>query len=472
MRPGGTPGVSSVVAPTGAPTQSKQGAGPMSSCSGGSRRWSRLGGPARLVAGFGLAGIPSAAPADAITIAAAAVPATTVEILAQPNASDLAEVRPQLQRTDFSAALTAAELSRGERDLLMALFDDYRGTLLSLAAGLEAERIAAGRDRYDDAIAGRLRLSAEELADLRRRIAMADLGIWAPASAALEDLLEICGLSLGDASAARFAARTDTIRRAAYLAGLAGGDADRTEAGESVDLERLVLQAADAELAGIPAAPIEAALGDWVAAIDPILGDVAGTIREARVLRRIARTDRDPRAMAAADDRLVAAWERLHTPLEAAAARVEQVARDGGGESAATAWRERVRRAMFPWLAGGPHRAELSVEWIERNIGDPAMVAAARGVLAEWRARRADCEERTVALVLEARRQMRRVVHPRVMLDLLEGGPAAEVFREMLRISGETELVDRDAEATIGADLSPEDRRRMQAAVRVLILRN
>ena len=437
----------------------------MNRSSDGSGRWSRGGVVMGLAVGLGLASSPAAA-------AGATAGATAGFATVQPNASDLADVLPQLQRTDFSAALTAAELSRGERDLLMALFDDYRGTLLSLAAGLDAERIAAGRDRYDDAIAGRLRIPSEELAELRRRIALADLGIWAPASAALEDLLEICSLSLGDASAGRFAARTAVLRRATYLGSLSGGDGDRTEAGESVDLERLVRQAADAELAGIPAAAIEAAVGQWAAAIDPILADAAGSIREARILRRIARTDRDPRAMAEADDRLVTAWERLHTPLEAAAARVEQLARDGGGEVAATAWRDSMRRAMYPWLAGGPHRAELSVQWIERNIGDPAVAAAARGVLADWRARRADCEERTAALVLEARRQLRQVIHPRATLDLLGGGQAAEIFREMLRLSGETELVDREAEAAIGADLSPEDRRRMHAAVRVLILRS
>lgn len=403
--------------------------------------------------------------------AAGALTTTTVAAtITQPNASDLVDVVPQLQRTDFSAAMTAAELSRGERDLLMALFDDYRGTLLSLAAGLEAERIAAGRDRYDDAIAGRLRLESGEIADLRRRIAMADLGIWAPASAAMEDLLEICLLSLADGPASRFAARTPMLRRAAYLAGLAGNERDRTEAGESIDLIRLVLEAADAELAGVPASSIDAVLRDWADAVDPVLGGAAEAIREARVLRRIARTDRDVRAMAEADERLLSGWQPLHAALEAASTRLEQLAREAGGEAAATAWRDRVRGAAYPWLAGGPHRAELSVEWIQRNLGEAAATGA-RDVLADWRLRRAECEERAVALMLEARRQLRRVVHPRVTLELLDGGRAAEIFRELLRLSGETELVDREAEAAIGADLSPEDRRRMQSAVRVLILR-
>jgi hypothetical protein len=421
-----------------------------------------------LVAVVSLAGMTGLAGGLA-SVAAASAHAGAA--LAQPAASRLADVAPRLERTNFSAALTDAELARGERDLLMALFEDYRSGLQEIASDLEARRIEAGRDRFDDAIAGRIRLSPDEIKALRGDIARADLMTWAPATAALSDLLELCGLSLEPGAAARFEAEVPALRRAAFLGSLAAADAGRLEAGESVDLQQLLSAAVREELNGAPIGQLETVLAAWAAAIDPILPVTAGEIRAARIQRGIARSLRDPQAVAAADAELIAAWRRLHGPLEAASRRIEEIARGTGGDGAAAAWRDRVQRASFPWLYEGARRPELAADWMGRNVSDAGLVARGRELAATWRVDRAACDAETVALMVEARTQEDRIVHPRADLGLLGGGRAAEIFRELLRISGRAEQIDREAEEAIAALLTPTERSRMRADVRAMSFR-
>lgn len=421
----------------------------------------------------GLAGI-SVAPVSAAASAAAAVSAShagTSVIGMQPAASRLADVAPRLERTIFSAALANAGLARGERDLLMALFDDYRSGLQQLASDLEARRIEAGRDRFDDVIAGRLRLSPDEIKALRRDIARADLATWPPATAALADLLDLCDISLDPDPAARFQAEVPALRRAAFLGSLAADEAGRLEAGESVDLEPLLFVAAREELAGAPAGQLETILAAWAAAIDPILPVTAGEVRAARIERGIARSAGDARDLADADAKIIAAWRRLHGPLEAASRRIEDIARDAGGDGAAAAWRDRVQRASFPWLHGAARRPEMAADWMGRNVSDAVLVAEGRALAATWRVDRAACDSETIALMIEARIQQDRIVHPRADLGLLGGGRAAEIFRELLRISGRAEQIDREAEEAIAKLLAPADRSRMRADVRAMARR-
>ncbi len=409
----------------------------------------------------------AAAPAIASTVAASTSTAVAATVRL---ATDVEDVIPRLERQSFAGALNAAALDRVERDLLLALFDDYEVTLEQLARDLEDRRIEAGRDRYDDAIAGRIRLSPDELRALRRDIAIADLESWRPASLAIGDLLEICRFSLDGSSAERLAAELPGLRRSAYLDALAGGEDPRLQAGEAVDLERLMIAGAREELAGVPGGSVEAVLAAWSAAIDPILPATAGEIRAARIERRIARTAGDLAAVEDADGRLVAAWARLHGPLTAAVDRVAELAREADGEAAAAAWRDRVRQAAFPWLHAASRRPELAADWVARNVGGTAATEA-RGLADRWVRDRAECDDETVALVLEARRDHRRIVHPRSRLGLLGGGRPAEIFRELLKVSGRAEQIDREAEDAIAALLDPADRGRMRSALRALMLR-
>jgi len=412
-------------------------------------------------------GLPLLPPAAASAFAGSAAATARLHHAA---ADDVEDVLPRLEREDFAGALNAASLGRGERDLLMAFYEDYRATLEQLAAEQDARRVAAGRDRYDDAIAGRLRLTPDELAGLRREIALADLDTWRPASLALADLLELCQFSLEAGSAERLAAELPGLRRHAYLSAIAAGDDPRLEAGESVDLERLLMAASREELADVPGGSLETVLAGWSAAIDSILPATAGEIRAARIERRVARGEGDLAGMEDADERLVAAWARLHAPQTAAADRIARLAREAGGESAVAAWRDRVRRAAFPWLYEGARRPVLAAEWVARNVGgDPA--AEARAIADRWVGDRGACDAETAALILEARRDHRRIVHPRSSPALLGGGRPEEIFRELLRVSGRAEQIDREAEEAIADLLEPSDRGRMRSDLRALMMR-
>lgn len=403
------------------------------------------------------------------TVAAIAT-ATFVGLAAGGTASAApGEVVPRISDAAFNRAIAQADLSRGSRDMVRMLFTDYEMSLEDLAVDVDDALGEAGRDRLDAMIDGRIDLVPSEAAEIRVDMAMARVAGWSPAADLLEELLMTPGALLGGDELARFQALVPGLRRRAYLAAIASEGDRRLEAGASVDLIALVDLARTKELSAVPPERLAPVIAGWAAAVDLVIADAArdawiGRI-EARAVAGVGASRDAAERMEAVDDRIISAWERLHAPLEMAAGRIASLAQQAGGEEAAIAWRTRIQRACHPWLAERPARPPFVLSWIERNVNDAETVATARSILASWQGDGADCDARTIDVVVGARRDFRRVIHPRTRSSLIADSDLREIKNRLLQLSGERQAIDREATTALEALVPAGDRTRMRRAV-------
>jgi hypothetical protein len=372
-------------------------------------------------------------------------------------------LEPRADRQAYAELLEDLGVTPDERLIVDFLYSDYATELQDLADRVDARAEDAGRQRVQDALAGKLLIDTAELRELRLAVLRVYADSWTETDALLDGLIEETR-ALVMRSEDDFEAALRGFRRAVYLHPRRSDDRDESYVGHGVDVAELVAaaRAPGAELEALDPADLDAALAGWVSRIDAYIIGNAAADRQGRLDRAVARAERDRTAQHAVEAEALERWQQLYRVNEHAVQQVADVAGQRLGADAARRWRERFDRACFPWLHRRT-RADQVYAWMLRSRLDDAVVAEARTVNEAYEVGRHELLRSAAGLVLRGRLEHGVVLSSRMSPTQL-GDPAVRgLYQELLKNSGERKQLEDDTVAQLEALLTPGQRDQMRA---------
>lgn len=389
---------------------------------------------------------------------------TTTSALGQERALDV--IQPFLQRHDFQTLCQTLEMDRDQRIVLDLFYRDYADAIIALAERTDAAAEQAGRSTVERALRGGIILRPEELRDLRVAVQQAYQRAWPEADRLLDDLLMNVRVQLLPEQEARFDDALRRAHRAMWLHPRQAGRTDYDYAGDGIDLLQIAGEEHDGGLlATLPDSHLTPVLETYELALDALLLADARDDRDGRMVLRLAQINRDSSAIRLAQEAHLERWQRLHELNAATARSIAQLLEQADGEPAAQGWLDRYERAIFPWLnrQAGP---DYQYQWIEQAELSADVTSKSSTIYASYVNTRRALRRQASSLMLGARVQESVVVHP--MLDATANlvSAARAPYEELVRISGELELLDRDAAAALSDLLNEDQRRQMEKWVR------
>lgn len=410
------------------------------------------------------------APAALAALAAVAIAVAAPTVAAAPSPEALARIEPRLDRQVLEEAVAAANPDRETRSIIEVLYSDYASAIGGLAEDLEAARDEAGADEVESALTGRRLVDPARLRALRASVREADRPFFGRANTLVTELLESASIMLVGDAADVFMTRLPAIRRTLYLHPRRRAGFEPTYLGDGVDLVEL----ADA-IASLPGttgyepALVDDLLDAYAARLDDLLVAQAEADWQGRIDQAVARILRDDAARRVAERAAIERWSVFFTLTDETARAIERRLEEEVGGTCALVWREQYERACFPWLWEAV-RPEVEFDWIRGRIEDEAIRARALEIFQQYRMERSGLAADTMRIVVTARREHGVILDPRLDPLALDG-PAAELFRRLLRTSGEIEQLDQAASDAFGGLLEANERARMRADVNARMFR-
>jgi hypothetical protein len=371
-------------------------------------------------------------------------------------------IEPVVDRMGFERLLASSGLDDDQRLVADLLYSDYAASLDGLIERTSERADAAGRDRVQQALSGRVLMEPEELRRTRVTVLRAYAQSWSRADELFDRLVSDARGLVGESSAASFDRALVELRREVWLKPRAAAANDETYAGEGVDLVLLFEEAtADGqELAALDPANIADALATWRQAVDALLRRDAEAIRAAHLERLVGRIERDVTKQRAAERQIIEHWRQLDQVNQAAAQRIADAAARTIGRVAADKWKARFDRACFPWLFRST-RPDKELGWIERRAAAEIRQQATR-IMDAFGATHLELCREAIALMRQGRMQHGKILHARMDPSTLDDGSAEELYRELLKNSGRRSKLEADTSAALEALLT--DRQRAQMA--------
>jgi len=371
---------------------------------------------------------------------------------------------PRLDRSAFSALIAPVTMGEDQRFIAQMLFADYTSGMSDLMVQANTRANEAGRQRVDDALSGRRRMSPEELRAKRIAVLEVQRELWPQSDELLDDMLGTLVGVLNDEQREPIDAALPALRRSLWLEPWRARHKEREYAGEGLDVVELVEDSWNQEFAGIDADEVAAILGQYETHMDALLADAGPQLRAAFLDRRIARITKDLDRMRAAERSIIEAWRQLSALNEHAATSIAAAAGRIGPEAVA-AWNRRVRRATWPWLveSTGPRRR---IEWIRQSGAEAETLAVAERIYQQFAQRRDTLITEAVTLMLEARLEHGRIIHPAIDPATVDGNRERELYQDLLKNSGARSHAERDASERLDAALPAAKRAAMRREVR------
>ena len=400
-------------------------------------------------------------PGKKLSLALAFMAIVMLGVLAMPRAARATE--PRVERYMWSDLLEQIQANEDEELILGFVFDDYHAALTKLADSADAAAEAAGRQRVDDALAGRVFLDPQELRELRVAVQQAEASTWPEADALMASLLEDAQ-SVVPRDEAIWQAALRELRRVVYLRTQQSDDRDETYAGQGVDVLELVraAQVPGGELEALERRELDVALGTYAVQVDAYIVRYAAAERRGRHELALARMKRDDAARRHAESEALQRWQEFYRLNERVVEQVATALEQNVSGRAAARWRQRFEEACFPWLYRRS-RANQIHAWIIGRRLDEGVGAQATVIHDEYVAGRVRLLRAAVDLVRRARLDHGVVLSSRMGADALRDGSVRELYQEFLKNSGERQQVEDDAVEALEALLTSGQRDQMRA---------
>ncbi len=372
-------------------------------------------------------------------------------------------VQPYVTRVQYQELLESIDLDRDQQFIATAIYSDYANMIDDAVDAANQLAVDAGRDTVDAVLSGRVRMTADELRSLRVNVLKAHTTVWPTVDAALYDLLEGTQAILNSVQAQQADPVLLGLRRDLYLEPARMQQYSSEYAGEGVCLLDLVAEARTdgGELAGVDNRQLQQLLRTYEMQLDQVLPDVAAKLRQASVDRRLASIDRDDRAERAADARLLQPWQQLYDLNRRTAQAIAGLAADPADSQALM---DRFHTACFPWLLDDA-LADRQYDWLSKqSLADPASSQIEQAYTL-YRKQRRVLAESMIELIVDARLTLAVPMHP--MMDPTDvPDDAAEVYEQMIRITGEQKAARSQVRDAFNAALTTAQRKAMNRAVR------
>jgi hypothetical protein len=382
------------------------------------------------------------------------------------SAADL--LQPRLRRVEFAAVVSRMELERDQQILVEMLFSDYASAWEELAAAADDRADQSGRRRLEEALTGRAPAQPDELRRLQVGVLEAYLEFMPQGDALLEQLFESLVSIVRDEQRPLVQRLTRDLRRQLWLAQRRQSESFYEYAGEGVDVARLIEEAArpGGELEGCEV-ELQPLIEEYAQRMDRWIVEVAPLDRAGVIRLRLARARGDAGAVRAQEQEALVRWRGQHELNRWAAAEAERVAslRTDWSKERAQRWRQRFNQACFPWLAGRT-LPERQWHWIETKGPAGEVRQRAQRIYGTFVEQHRALVEEAIEMLLRARLELHRVVHPMSDPAELTAPPAQALHQAMLKNSGERSTLEAKTGHVLEAVLTPEDRERLRQALR------
>jgi len=372
-------------------------------------------------------------------------------------------VQPRITQQQFRSLLEAMNFDRDQKTIAQALYSDYASAIDAAIQKADEAADRAGRQTVEQALAGRVRLPVEQLREMRASVLKAYTSVWSAADAALDDLL--FGVETLATPAQQQQAQSEILamRRAIYLAPRRVNEYSSEYAGEGVNVLRLIddARAEDGELASLSDRDLQPLRQRYVQQLDALLEETASQLRSARLEQRIARIRRDNRARRNAAAKVLQPWQRLYNLNRRTVNAIGELI-DAPADR--QRWQHRFDRACFPWLLQD-ERPDRMHAWLAQQTLPQQTWTQIEQAYAHYRQRRRALADTMIELIVQARLTRAVPLHP--MMDPAEvPDEAADLYEQLLKLTGEQTAARNQAVETIESLLSSTQRRDMQRALR------
>jgi len=382
------------------------------------------------------------------------------------GASALEVIEPRVTRAQYERFVERLGLGDDQRLVAQLIYSDYATALHDLAARLGEETQAAGRQRVEDALAGKIIVEPGELRRMRVAVLETYRSRWGDADHLLHELIVNTESLLSEESAGDVEGAMRELRRGVYLHPRRASELDETYAGDGVDVVALAAGAAaeGGEMAGLETAGVSRILEDYERQLDALLVATAAADREGRAQHAMARIERDRDAMRREERGQLERWRQLHQINQQAVRAIgRQVGADLGAE-AQRAWLDRFDRACFPWL----YRAttpDKQWEWIAGHGVEDGVRAKGEEVHGAYRAAYdGQCQE-AISVILKGRIGCKVMLSSRMDPSTIEDTATRELYQELLRNTGKRATLDADTTAALEGLLTERQRKQMRADI-------
>lgn len=395
---------------------------------------------------------------------AAVVAACSSSAHAQDSARDAIE--PRLTRTQFALFTRTFGLDSEQRAMTELMHSDYSASLDELERTLEQEAMGVGLREVQDALAGRGRLSAEELRTKRAAILRVYQQGWPDIDRSLDSLIVGVEHVLTPSQVAMFEPAARDLRRSVLLHPRQADREYQEYAGDGVD----VLLLADAALAdGGELQPlgrnaIQDILTRYELNLDALLRETAPEYRNSKLLRKIAVIEQDSATVRELNQAAITRWKRLYELNVATVRQIGEIAAASLGEQAQKQWLDRFDQASFTWLY--PRRKpDRQIEWIRQQPLDNEVLAQAQANYEHYLSRRRELSRQAIDIMLQARLEFQTMLYSMMDPSSIDDQIRRGLYEELLKNSGEQANLESTTAAAMEALLDPATREALRKAM-------
>jgi hypothetical protein len=378
---------------------------------------------------------------------------------AQETASD--HIQPQVTRTQFTRFMQSLHLESDQRNIVDFAFTDYVAALSDLTKQTDEAALKAGRQKVADALAGKARLQAEELAQLRIDVLNVYRTAWPQADAIFDDLIfGVQSMLVADQGLALEPALRE-LRREVFLHPRQLDAEYHGYAGEGVDVLMLADEALkpDGELELLGRNPIASILDGYELQMDALLTQTAAPLRSLRLERKIAEINKDASEIERLERQSIDLWKQLFALNRSTVDRIGlQVNVD-----LRQRWLDRFDQATFTWLF--PRREpDRQIEWMRKEKVDDDIQQSADAIYAEYLARRRAIAAKAIEIMLKARMELHVALNP--MDPSGFDGRGRDLYTNLLKNSGEQSTLDGATVSKLESLLPEAQREKLRTAMK------
>lgn len=397
-------------------------------------------------------------------VAALFIAATSLPAAGQTYGESAADfVQPRLTRTQLGTLLDALSFDRDQRTIAESIYSGYAAQVNAAIERADAAADQAGRATVEQALAGRVRVSVEQLREMRADVLRAYTTVWPEVDTALDELLSGIEALSTPAQHERARDRMLALRRELYLAPRRANAYSSDYAGEGVNVLQLIedARADGGELASVSQRQLAPLRDQYEKQLDAMLEDTSSQLRAARVNQRIAQIRRDDRARRIASAQMLQAWQRVYDLNRRTVKAIGEMIQSPEGRQQ---WQQRFDRACFPWLLEDDVPDRQYAWLLEQNLA-PEIRSQIEQAYQHYTQRHRAVAQSMIELIVQARLTLAVPLHP--MMDPTDvPDQASDLYEQLLKLTGEQQAATNRVLDTFQSLITETQRRAMRRALR------
>lgn len=396
----------------------------------------------------------------------------TLSISARMFAQETSEdfVEPRITRTQFATFLAQLNLGSEQRNIAQLAFTDYTDALTELSRTLDQQAVTAGRQSVNDALAGKARVSPDDLKRMRIAVLKVYPQGWPTIDRALDTLLSSIESVLTAEQGANFSVAVRQLRREIFLHPRQAASDYQEYAGDGVD----VLQLADAALADggelqpMGSAPIQDILTLYEQQLDALLISTAAEYRAGKLNRKIASIEKDSAAIHHEEQAALDRWKQLYQLNGGVVHQIGELAASAIDDAARQHWLDRYDRASFTWLY--PRRKpDRQIEWI-RLQSVPGLSEEkhqqSEATYENYLQRRRALARQAIDIMIRGRLEFQTMLYSMMDPSGMDDRVRRGLYEELLKNSGEQANLETTTSASLESLLNDAQREALREALK------